>query len=84
MLELVEWSIVVLIYTKILLLQSFQLILMLISHLNHPLKLGLQFAKISCTSFHVLLSFKQENFLLLVVRLHRLCKGILPVLEHFN
>jgi hypothetical protein len=30
------------------------------------------------------LSFKQENFLLLVVRLHRLCKGILPVLEHFN
>jgi hypothetical protein len=44
MLELVEWCIVVLIYTKILLLESLQLILVLISNLHKPLQLSLKFA----------------------------------------
>jgi hypothetical protein len=65
--ELVEWCIVVLVDPDEILFKPFKLVLILAINLHHRLQLRFQLAQICRPPFNILLGFKLEYLLLLVM-----------------
>ena len=73
------------VYADEFLLQALELALALAAlRLDQSLQLLVEFVQVVLPALYILLSLKQEDLLLLVVMLDRLCQGIFPVLQHLN